>query len=384
LENRKHKIAIVVNAGWNILNFRLDLIKKLQEQGFEVIVMSPDDGYADRLNKLGVSYQPLKWIKRRGTNPIYDVFLLIELIRLFRKNKIDLTLLYTIKPNIYGSLASRISGIPSLATVTGLGYSFLTRKLTSWMVKKLYCIAFRYATHIVFQNKDDQALFEQKKLVRKGKSSVIPGSGVNTAYFYPQAKTGQKKKGVQFLFVGRILYDKGIRELLIAFESLIKRDVNVELVILGSIDENNPSAFGKKELKDWLSKLEHCVHINGKDDVRPYFTNADVVVLPSYREGLPKTILEAMSMEKPIIVSDVPGCRDTIAKKEPVNGYFCRVKDPASLEEQMFKMTQLDDVERERLGKSGRTLVLRKFDQQIINKEYLDKIQSILINRIYE
>lgn len=373
----------MVNAGWNIINFRLDLIKELHEQGFEVIVMTPDDGYADRFSKLGISFQAIKWMTRRGTNPLFDIFLLVELTRLFQKHQLDLSLLYTIKPNIYGSLASRIAGIPSIATVTGLGYSFLTRKMTSWMVKKLYRFAFRYATHIVFQNRDDKALFEQKNLVRKSKSSIIPGSGVNTEHFYPLIQAKRKKEAIKFLFVGRILYDKGTRELLKAFEHLIKRPVKAELLLLGSIDDNNPSAFSREELNDWLAKLEHCQHINGTDDVRPYLTDSDVVVLASYREGLPKTILEAMSMEKPIIVSDVAGCRETIAKKDPVNGYFCRVKDPVSLAEQMYKMTQLKDVEREMMGKSGRALVLRKFDQQIINREYIDKIQSILRNRIH-
>lgn len=384
MNKHKGKIGIVVNAGWNILNFRMDLIKKLQLEGYEVVVMTPDDGYADRFSELGIPYHSVKWLTRRGTNPLFDIFLLFELIYLFRKNRLDLCLLFTIKPNIYGSLASRIAGIPSLATVTGLGYSFLTHKLTRWTVKHLYRFAFRFSTHIIFQNKDDKALFEEKAMIRKGKSSIIPGSGVNTNYFHPFQKIPGKKEGINFLFVGRILYDKGTQELLQAYENLLQRKVQAHLLLLGSIDDNNPSAFSKNELKNWLKKLKNCQHIDGTDDVRPFIAQADAVVLASYREGLPKTILEAMAMEKPIIVSDVPGCRETIAKKEPVNGYFCEAKNPESLEEQMYRMSQLKDEERKKMGKSGRSLVIEKFDEKIINKKYIDSIQGILRTGIDE
>lgn len=371
----------MVNASWNVLNFRMNLIRDLMDKGFEPWVIAPEDDYAVRFVEMGIAYQPIKYLTRRGTNPILDIMLTFELYHIFQRLKPEVVLLYTIKPNIYGSLAARLSGIKSMATVTGLGYSFLTRKYTGLLVKNMYKFAFSLTNKIIFHNQDDQQLFIKNNWVPEKRSTVIAGSGVDMDKYAPMSHGSPDKRNLRFLYIGRILYDKGIRELLEAFQMLCEEKNDVELILLGKIDSKNPSAFDKTELKNWLRKFDNAEHIDGTDDVRPYLADADIVVLPSYREGLPKTILEAMSMEKPIIVTDVPGCRDTITKKEPVNGYFCAVKNSISIYEQMLKMSKLTNEERILMGRSGRSYVREKFDVKIINRTYIKLVNDLIGKR---
>jgi glycosyltransferase involved in cell wall biosynthesis len=381
MSNKKVKIGIIANRTWNIVNFRLDLIHRLREKGFEPVVLAPEDDHTPQLQKLKIEYSPIKRLSRNGTNPIKDLLLLIELVHLFKKHELDLVLLYTIKPNIYGSIAARWVNISSIATVTGLGYIFLNRKYSGWIAKKLYKAAFRYTNKIVFHNPEDQALFTQSGLAGKNKCLVIPGSGVNMEYFSPvQTGIRSENEKIRFLYIGRLLYDKGVLELLQAFEKLYHEEKEVELWMVGEVDQKNPSAISRTDLKYWERSLDTFDYKGVTDDVRPYIKASDVVVLPSYREGLPKTILEAMAMAKPIIVSDVPGCRETIASEEPKNGYFCKSKDPESLYEQLLNMVRLSKLERDRMGKASRELVREKFQSNKIVIAYEKLIDEILLN----
>lgn len=379
-QGEKH-IGIVTNSAWNIFNFRMDLIKALREDGYIPVVFAPNDRFSGLIEAEGVNYFPLKKLDRDSTNPFKDIKLMFELIRLFKKTRLDQVLLYTIKPNIYGSLAAKWSGVRSIATVTGLGYSFLTKRSTAFFAKKLYTLAFRFTNKVVFHNPDDLQLFAENKWVSKAKSLVIPGSGVDMKRFSPSNTIRNTEKSVRFLFIGRLLYDKGVLELLQAFEKLNGEFEQTELWLVGEIDKKNPSVFSEKDLKKWLGSLKTLSYKGLVEDVRPFISESDVVVLPSYREGIPKTILEAMSMAKPVIVADVPGCRETIVTEEPVNGYFCRVKDTESLYLQMKKMVILSDEERQKMGLISKKIIENRFEKGKIIEAYLDLVRKNTINK---
>jgi len=344
------------------------------------VVFTPSDQYSEQLKKLGHLVITLKFISRKGKNPVLDFIFFLELLYHLKKNRIDLVLLYTIKPNIYGSLASKYLRIKSIATITGLGYGFLTKKYTGSLVKLMYKKALKHTDITVFHNGDDRNLFIKHNFVKKDKSLVIPGSGVDTKKYKPQISKKKDENVIRFLYFGRILYDKGVSELLEAFKMLSTKDKNTELILVGDIDKKNPAVFREKDFKERVDELENCQYFPGVDDVRTHIADTDVVVLPSYREGLPKTILEAMSMAKPIIVSNVPGCRDTIVQKEAVNGYFCNVKDAKSLFHQMLAMTNLSNEERNKMGKISRDFAISNFDGQIINKAYMELIVKLIKN----
>jgi glycosyltransferase involved in cell wall biosynthesis len=379
MTGKPKRIGIVANCAWNIVNFRLDLIRALGKRKYELVVLAPEDSFAAHFAEMNIPFHPIKNLNRNGTNPFRDLLLFFELSRLFRQYELDLVLLYTIKPNVYGTFAAKWAGIPSIATLTGLGYLFLRRRHTGFMARKLYKWALQFSGKIVFHNPDDLSLFLEHRLVKRQNSTVIPGSGVNMDHFSPQPSTGKKER-IRFLFMGRILYDKGVRELLQAFEKLYREEDSVELWLVGDMDTKNPSIFSREELNRYEKSVKTIVYKGHTDDVRPYIAGSDVVVLPSYREGLPKTILEAMSMEKPIIVSDVPGCRETIVEKEPVNGYFCRSKDPESLYRQLLKMVRLSDQERDQMGRISREFVREKFESSKIVAAYEKLIGEILGN----
>lgn len=371
---KNKKIGIVLNTAWNIHNFRLGLVRALIGAGYQVVAIAPTDEFIPSIQEAGAAFVPLQQLSRKGVNPFKDWQLYRELYSIYKKEQLDAVLLYTIKPNIYGNWAARKAGIPSIATVTGLGYSFMQKGLVHFIVKKLYKSAFKKAYRVAFQNRDDKALFEELRLCQPAQTLLIKGSGINTDYFKPLLKTEDKDTFV-FLFVGRLLYDKGVRELLQAAEKLQAARVNTAVWIVGGIDEGNPSAIQK----DLLQKYEEqgAVQYLGKSsDVRSIMQQADAVVLPSYREGLPRVMLESLAMGKPIITTDVAGCRETI--KEGENGFCVSAENSTALFEAMVKMRDLPEQERQAMGAVGRKMALEEFDEQIIVGHYLKELEEVL------
>ena len=366
-------IAIVTNSTWNIYNFRLGLIKRLKTEGYKVLVIAPVDEYIHYLNEsYFTKHIPLKNLSPQSKNPFKDILLTWELFKIYKKERPNLILHYTIKPNIFGSIAAKMAKITSISTVTGLGYTFLSESFMNKVVKKLYKFAFEKISNIIFHNPDDQKLFIAKKIIRESQSIVIPGSGVNTNYFRPLSVHSHREKFI-FLFIGRLLYDKGIIEFVEAAKMLKAKLPQVEFWVIGQAEAKNPSIVSKQDLLKWV-EAQYIHYMGPTKDVRKFIRKVDAVVLPSYREGMPRAILEGMAMGKPIITTDTPGCRATVQD----NGFLVPAKNTEALAEAMLKLYQLDEIDYQVMSQKSRQIALDVFDEKLIIEQYFRIIKNLV------
>lgn len=367
------KIAVVLNTSWNVFNFRLGLIKALIAKGHRLYAVAPTDEFVPEIIETGCNFIPVYNLSRKGVNPFKDALFCFELFRIYRREKFDVILHYTIKPNIYGSFAARFANIKSVSTVTGLGYSFLSDGLVNKIVKKLYKSAFKSAACVAFQNSEDKLLFESLNICQIAQTTLIKGSGIDTSYFRPIPQINHAN-GLVFLFVGRLLYDKGVSELFKAAAILKEKNANAEVWVLGSLDDDNPSAVDRKTVEQNEAN-GFIKYLGVSSDVRSVMQKADVVVLPSYREGLPRVMLESLAMAKPVITTNVAGCRDTV--RDTVNGFLIPPKNCNALAEAMVKMCNLSLEGRELMGQEGRKMALKEFDEKVIVKRYFEEINLL-------
>jgi glycosyltransferase involved in cell wall biosynthesis len=371
---RKKTIAIVDNSTWNIYNFRLGLIKQLKATGYDVLVIAPVDEYIHYLNESGiVRHIPLHYLAPQSNNPLRDMALVVELWDIYRREKPDLILHYTIKPNIYGNLAAWLAGVDAMSTITGLGYTFLHRSLINRMVPALYRIAFKYARRVIFYNHEDRDLFIKKEIIAPHKGHIIPGSGVNVNHFRPLSLPDDST--FVFLFIGRLLYDKGLAEFVEAARQIRQQYSHAECWVIGEINAKNPAAVSKEDMLHWM-EAQDIRYWGVVADVRQYIKKAHVVVLPSYREGVPRSILEAMAMGKPIITTDVAGCRDTV--KAGLNGFLVPPADAGALAQAMRKALLLSADDYASMGELSRQIALSEFDEKLITHHYINVIRDIL------
>ncbi len=367
----KPHIAIVTNSTWTVYNFCLHFIKRFRLAGYRVTVIAPVDEYIQYLhNSYFVKHIPLRYLKHHGTNPLMDVLLVRELFGIYRREKPDLILHFGIKPNIYGSLAARFGRIPAISTVMGLGYTFLHPRFFKHIVWPLYRLAFRQNKAVVFLNKADRKLFVSQRLLRKEQAVLIRGTGVNTNYFRPLSRPSVDR--FVFVYIGRLLYDKGIAEYVQAARKLRALSPRIECWIVGDFSYANQAAVSREELLEWVAE-KSVRYFGSARDVRPYLKRADALVLPSYREGLSRVITEAMSMEKPVVTTQVPGCVDAI--EDGVNGFLAKARDVESLAEAMYRMYLLSEEERRAMGLRNRKKVLQLFDEKIIFEKYLELVR---------
>lgn len=369
----RFKIAILANSDWNLYNFRLALAKTLEQEGYQVYLFCPPGPYVAQIKAAGFRLKELQYLDRKSKNPWKELLLLLEIRKYYRQNHIDLALQYTIKPNIYGSLAGAMAITQTISTITGLGYTFLHKGLSSTVSRFLYKLAFRFCQLVVFQNSDDQAFFIRKGLVKSKKTALVPGSGINTQHF--QALPKKATSNTHFLFIGRLLYDKGILEFLKAAQQIDSSFSEVEFTIVGDIDPGNPASLSQEEYQGFF-QASNIYHIPHSSDVREQINRADVVVLPSYREGLPRVLLEAMAMAKPIIATDVPGCRELIIPEK--NGFLVPAKSVNKLSEAFQDFLKLPPQQKKSMGQYSRKLVLERYDEQIVFQKYLDWIKQCL------
>jgi len=348
-------------------------MRALKEKGYEVMAISPEDGKYSELLKKEFSFFAVKNLDRKGTNPIKDLKLFFEYFLLFRKLKPDLVINFTIKPNIYGSISAGLFGIPSISVITGLGYVFIREIWLTKFVKLLYWLDFRFNRAVVFLNSED---LNTLRNISKEKSFLIESEGIDIKHFDSTLCKETKKDEFTFLFVGRLLTDKGIYELIKAFEKLKKENPKVKLIIVGSPDEGNPNSVSKGELEKWVK--EGLIEWHGfQEDVRPFYCMADCVVLPSYyREGVPRVLLEAMAMEKPIITTDSPGCKNVCI--DGVNGFLVKPKDVESLYLAMKKAVEMGQEELRKMGKKGREIVEGRYEISKIVNKYVKIVEEIL------
>jgi len=359
------KIIFVSNISWALYNFRRGLMNKLKTQGNEVVFCTAKDEYTSRLEEAGFRFIPIP-LDRKGTNVFKDSILFFKLLSIYKNEKPDWIFHNSTKPFLYGAIAAHFSGCRCINTHSGLGYLFIRNGLFTRFLLGLYKIAGIYATKTFFQNKDDLELFLTKKLIKPEKCGLVPGSGVNIEYYKSQ-ENPNKREGFTFLFMGRILWDKGVGELIEAIRRLKKDYPLMKVNFLGMIDTGNPAGIDKAQVKAWVN--EGLIDYLGDTvDVRDYLENCDCVILPSYREGIPKSLLEAASMELPAIATDVPGCRSVI--DHGVTGLLCKVKDPSDLACAMVKIMNMTETKREEMGRKARIKVIQEFDEKIVIKTY--------------
>jgi glycosyltransferase involved in cell wall biosynthesis len=364
-------VVIAANSAWNIVNFRGALIAGLRAAGWRVVALAPVDASADQVSALGAEFVPIR-IDSSGTSIIRDVWLLANYLAVLRKLRPQAFLGFTVKPNIYGSLAAGLLGVRTINNISGLGTAFLRPGPLNWLVGRLYRLALARSERVFFQNPHDLDLFVANGLVRPGQAERIPGSGVDLKRFRPSDQARPASQPFRFLFAGRLLRDKGLVEYAEAARHLRRLGPQVEFAILGFAGSDNRSSVPIAEIERW--QQEGIVTYLGETaDVRPYLAGSDCIVLPSYREGLPRSLLEAAAMARPMIATDVPGCRDIVVDKE--NGLLCEARSSQSLAAAMQAMLSLDPAERAAMGLRGRARVEREFDQALVVQAYLKALR---------
>lgn len=370
-----NKVTFVANTTWYISNFKTTLLQYLEEKGFEIHVIAPYDQYIGYLNHLQNTHHiPLHFLSRKGINPFQELRLMWEFYRIYKNLDTDIILHFTIKPNIYGTIAAWLAGKKSIMVIPGLGYLFIKKGIRRWLTVTAYRFVARLSEKVVFENSSDYEEFVNEKIIQPSKGLALRGVGVDTKHFVPMLKKRKDDK-IVFTFLGRLIYEKGLRELYEATKFLRNKYGNqLETWIVGDIDKGNPSAMRDSELMQWIDN-KTIRHIGHSSDVREIIRNSDCIVLPSYyREGVPKVLQEGMSMEKPIITCDMPGCREAIDEGE--NGFLVLPKDWKSLAEAMEKIYLLSPNERLAMGKKGREKAVAEFDHSISNAIYEELIRK--------
>jgi len=319
------KIVFFSNSSWSIYNFRKNLIKKLIKKGFSVYILSSKDKSTKKLKNLGCKFFEIK-ISNNSINILEDIILLFNIYKNLKKIDPDYILNFTIKPLIYGTFISNLINIKSICMMTGLGTIFTKKNYITLIVILLYKISYFNVYKVIFQNKDDKKKFLQLDITSEKKSILSPGSGVDLNHF--SFKKNIIKKKTKFLFFGRLLKEKGIREFISVAKKVNQLKLDCEFQIVGNFDKNNPSSISENEIKEF-KKYKNNKFADFKSDVRDVIKWSNCVVLPSYREGTPRGLLEALSIGRPIITTNAIGCREVI--KHGKNGFKIKIKDANSL-----------------------------------------------------
>lgn len=369
------RVVLAANGSWNIVSFRQGLIRALKTAGYEPVVVAPIDPAGEgRLKELDVERIAVD-LDRSGLNPFADLRLLFAYRSIFKRLRPIAVLSFTIKPNIYASLAARSLSVPAVPNISGLGTAFIRKGPLLWVVRHLYRLALRRAVVVFFQNPDDRELFIEQRLVRTDQARLLPGSGVDLKRFSPVPPPAGP---VSFLFIGRLLGDKGVRELAEAARRLRKERPDVRVRLLGPFDEGNRTAIARAELDEWQS--EGAVdYLGATEDVRSFIGDATAIVLPSYREGLPRSLLEGGAMGRPLIATDVPGCRQVV--DDGVNGFLCEAHNPASLADAMKRFVDLPEEEHSAMGAASRRKIEAEFSEALVIGAYLDLLGKLHASR---
>ena len=371
-EGRGKAIVIAANSAWNLVNFRGNIIAALQQRGYRLVAIAPRDAHHDQLATMGVEFHALDF-RSAGISPLEDARLFLRYLALLLKIRPALFLGYTIKPNVYGSLAARLLGIPVINNVSGLGTAFIKQGLITRVATFLYRLAFRRSATVFFQNEEDRDQFVAARMVAAGQARLLPGSGVDLDRFSPAPLPDGDP--FRFLLIARLLWDKGIQEYADAARIVRRRHPDARFQILGFADVDNRTAVPRATLEQWIEEglIEH---LGAADDVRPFIAASDCVVLPSYREGLPRSLLEASAMARPIVATDVPGVRDVV--DDQVTGLLCEVRSAPSLAEAMLSMMALSPADRRAMGQAGRERVERHFGIEEVTRRYLEAVSDAL------
>lgn len=369
-------ILMTVNAAWNIWNFRRPLVEALEADGHRITVLAPPDGSVSDLERIGCRFLPLN-MSVKGLNPVRDLELQYRLKRIFQEQRPDAILSFTIKNNIFGARAARAAGVPFIPNVTGLGTAFLSGGLLQTIAEQLYRGAFTRLPTVFFQNEDDRTLFLDRRLVRADQTRLLPGSGIDLVRF-AQTEMPAADAPPVFLMIARLLRDKGVIEFVEAARQIKTRHPQARFLLLGATGSENRSAIDAATVEAWVA--EGVVEYLGTTgDVRPAIAAASCVVLPSYREGAPRTLIEAAAMGRLLIGTDVPGCRAVIDQN--VSGFFCEARNADSLAAAMERFLALSPEARAGMGQAGRAKMEREFDQALVVAAYREALMAVAANR---
>lgn len=351
---------------------RNKLTLELMRQGYKVVVLTTgtdEDLAIARKNGIIVID-----VKTSNINPFHVVRYISNVRKALKKIKADVCLTFTMRPAIWGNFVTGKLGIPTITNITGIGPLFSSQNPAYLLARFLYKFVLRRTALLFFQNRDDMNLFVIHRFVSSDKAALIPGSGVDHEYFKPQPKIENNKK-FTFLFIGRLLKDKGVIEYVEAARILSKDNSDVECRVVGPTWQQNlrKNTITEKDIKGWVAEniINYC---GASEDVRGYIASADCVVLPSYREGISNVLLEASSMEKPCITCDTTGCREIV--EHGVTGLLCNVADASDLAQKMKEMMMFTYERRMEMGVNGRKKVIKEFDKQFVIDAYLNAINK--------
>jgi glycosyltransferase involved in cell wall biosynthesis len=357
------KILVLANFGMGLYNFRKELLEELINQNNEVYISLPRDEYVPKLKSLGCKFIETH-LDRRGTNPIKDLKLLLHYINILKRIKPDVVLTYTVKPNVYGGLACRITKTPYITNITGLGTSVENKGLIQKITLLLYKAGLKKASCLFFQNKTNLKFFLNKNIANN-KTRLIPGSGVNleqhTLEEYPM-----DDENIRFLFIGRMMKSKGIEELLQAVDIVKAEYPNTQFDLIGHCEEDYHQQLVE------LNKLGMINYHGQQDDVHSFIKKSHATILPSYHEGTANVLLESASSGRPVLTSRVPGCKETF--DEDVSGFGFEVRSVDSLVEAIIKFIKLPYEQKKAMGMAGRKKMENEYDRKIVINAYIDEI----------
>ncbi len=368
------KIAIVANSTWYLYNFRRQMILQFIEAGFQVIVIAPKDEYVTQFKELGIRTFDV-YIDKKGKNPLNDLRAYKSFLSIYKSQMPDIVLQYTIKPNVYGTLAAKKLQIPTINNIAGLGTLFIKETIFTYIAKILYRWSQRKSDIVIFQNRDDSKLFLDNNIVLQNQVVQVPGSGVDLNRFKPRNKSTQNS-AFTFLLIARMIEEKGTRVLVDAGRILANSGLKFKIQLLGFLDVENPSAITRDQMNEWVS-LDFVDYLGISNNVEDIIAEADSIALPSYyREGVPRTLLEAAAMGKPIVTTDNVGCREVV--DEGKNGFKCAVKDSEALAKAMEKMINLSSEEYDNMCQYSREKMVNEFDENIVIRTYFESIDKVL------
>ena len=372
------KTILFANTEWYLFNFRLSLAKALQAQGHEVLLISPPGEYGARLQALGFRWEALP-MDRKSLNPLQELRLLVYLCQLYRREQPGLVHHFTIKCVVYGSIAALVARVPArVNAVAGMGYVFTNQALKARLLRPVVRGLMRLVLNgrgarLILQNNDDMAALAKAGLARPELTRLVMGSGVDLARFMPpassvlQAQTGHSVQPTRVVLAARLLWDKGIAEYAEAARQLKAKGLPIRFLLAGSPDLGNPAAIPQATLDGW--QAEGLIELLGQvSDMAALFATADIVVLPSYREGLPKSLIEAAACALPLVTTNVPGCREVVTHE--VDGLLVPVKDAQALASAIERLHK-DPVWARQLGLAARARALREFDEKIVIRKTL-------------
>lgn len=375
------KVILFANTEWYLFNFRLPLAKALRARGFEVLLISPPGDYGQRLQDAGFRWQPLP-MDRRSLHPWHELRLLAHLVRLYRREQPAVVHHFTIKCVIYGGLAAALARVPArVNAVTGLGYVFLNpapkarllRPLVRWLMQGVVNNA---GSRLILQNSEDLAAFQQAKLADARQVRLIKGSGVDIQRFQPAVKPAPARGETRVLLAARLLWDKGVAEYVDAARQLRAAGLPIRFLLAGAPDPGNPASIPPAQLTAWAAEgvIEVLDHV---EDMPALYARTDIVVLPSYREGLPKSLIEAAACGLPLVTTDAPGCREVVT--DGVEGLLVPVRDANALASAIRRLHDHPGLAR-RMGQAARARALAEFDEQIVIARTLEVYQELLPN----